>query len=204
MGRPTFATDIRRVALAMAAACSSKLVAEALIDALSEKEPTIRAAAFRALARRSATREVHDVEAVDDALSSPDAAIRHDAARILANTPADDVAARLSALLEDEDAMVRGIAIGQLGRHELAVALNALADTSSLVRQAALDGLIDAGDAAAMTDGVQVCLTKGYADTLADCLRRNPNLREPLLARLSEEKLSRLETLTALEALASA
>ncbi|MEM9629335.1 MAG: HEAT repeat domain-containing protein [Pseudomonadota bacterium] len=203
-GPADVATDIRKVALTMAAKCQSALVTEALIDALSDKEPTIRAAAFRSLTRRSLTSERSALEKIDDALEDPDPAIRHDAARILVNLSPEDVDARLSILLGDDDAMVRGFAIGQVGRREPTIAIKALEDRSDLVRRHALDSLVDDGNALALEGGVQVCLAKGHADTLADCLKRCPNLREPLLLHLGDEQLGRLEILTALEALASA
>lgn len=203
-GPSDIATDIRLVALAMAQDCGSKLITTAMIAALTDDKPSVRAAAFRSLARRSGTIEQSVVALIEDALEDPEAAIRHDAARILEHVSPDRIDARLSLLLEDEDSMVRSIAIGRLGKQEPAIALRALEDNSNLVRRAGLDSLIESGNLQALHNGFQVCLAKGHADLLGDSLERCPLLRKELLSCLDDKTLSRLQTLTALEALATA
>ncbi|MGI9505654.1 MAG: hypothetical protein ACR2RE_21670, partial [Geminicoccaceae bacterium] len=94
--------------------------------------------------------------------------------------------------------------VAACGRHDQAIALKALEDRSPLVRRAAKEAILAVDEPEALTDGLSICLSAGHADTLIEGQRRNGRVREHLLAFIRDGQPGRLETLTALDALAAA
>lgn len=118
---------------------------EALIHALYDDDPTVRADAISALRQRNERRAIHNL--IDVTLYDPDSSNRREAAWALAVLVNDEPGAidRLSASLNDGDAQVRAFAAQALGRIPYAhpdaneKLIEALFDVDAVVRgQAAL------------------------------------------------------------------
>jgi len=197
--------DLRLVTMRIVAPCPGREIEQALAAALAEEEGAVRTVAFEAMARRSETMDLSadSLPRLGDGLADPSSLIRGFASHALERC-APDAADRLSGLLDDPDSIVRAIALKSVAATAPETAMAGFHDESGLVRQAALDSVLGRGDSTELENGLRICLREGWTDSLAEACKRSPEARTLMTAILTEEKATRRQTLSALDALAAA
>ena len=201
-GPDDVAGDIPLIALRVAADCPGAEVDAALRDAFLSADQR-RPVAAEAIARRSEVLALSSalLSHVTAALEDEDPVVRgHAAAAVLRS--ASDAADRLRPLLDDPDAVIRALALRAVSTAEAARA--GLADSSLLVRRAALDILLKDAEETELNRGLATALSGGWSDSLADACGRSAAARRHLLGVLGAEAVERRAALVALEALAQA
>lgn len=194
--------DIRLVAVRLAADCVAEGIDEALAETALSTESDLRAAVFEAIAQRAAAMPLApDLRAIlVRSLASDDARVRCAAVRGLAHADRD-AAPHLFALLDDADASVRAAAVTAVAAVHPAKVVAGFRDSSPLVRRAAVDAVIAAGEDRFLEEGLRVLVGGGRADSLMDACARHNEVRRTLIGMLSDSEVSIPRLRTILEAL---
>lgn len=197
--------DIRLVSVRLAADCAADGIDEALAEAALSSGSDLRAAVFEAIAQRAATMALaRGLEALlVRSLGADDARVRCAAARGLAHA-GRDATPHLVALLDDADASVRAAAVTAVGAVDPARVEAGFRDSSPLVRRAAVDAVIAAGEDRLLEDGLRVLVDGGRADSLMDACAHHIEATRGLIGMLSASGVSRPRLRTILEALGGA
>lgn len=198
-------TDLRLVALRIAADCPGHEIEQALAGALSEEKPGIRVAAFEAMAQRSENTLLSSdlILKLTNALGDPDPHIRGYASRAVA-MGSTNAADHLVAYLDDPDAIVRAIALKTVAASAPDMTMAGFRDDSALVRRSALESVLEYGNMTDLEKGLRICLEEGRIDSLAEASKRSSDVRNFLTSILAGENSTRRQTHSALEALAAA
>jgi HEAT repeat protein len=203
-GPDDIGTDLRLIALGVAADCPGRGIEQALAEALDTGKQPLRVAAFGAVAQRSQNISLSPnlVSMLARALADPDPVIRGHASRAVGNC-SPNAADQLAELLDDPDAIVRSVALKAAAPSAPDRVLAGLRDTSPLVRSAALEAVLDSGNATELEQAMRICLEENWTDSLAKARKRSAEAHRILLSALSAENLGRRQTQVALEAIAS-
>jgi HEAT repeat protein len=199
-GPEAVADDLRVVALGIAGDLCDPEIEAAVFEAAESDDDILRLAAYRALLKQAKAGVLRGetTDIAKDGLADENPAIRSTAADILATTPKTAIA--LGDCLEDTDALVRAVAVRHCATPEQA--LHALSDTTSVVRQAALDKLLAAQDG---TDATAVFNTLSQAeriDTLANACVQSEQVLTRAIQALAQPDLSPRQAHILLETLA--
>ena len=197
--------DIRLVAVRLAADCAAEGIDDALAETALSTESDLRAGVFEAIAQRAAAMPLTaDLRAIlIRSLASDDARVRCAAARGLAHA-GRDTAPHLIALLDDADASVRAAAVTAVAAVHPTRVVAGFRDSSLLVRRAAVDAVIAAGEERFLEDGLRVLVDGGHADSLMDACARHIEVTRTLIGMLSDPQVSKPGLRTMLEALGGA
>ncbi len=197
--------DIRLMAVRLAADCAVEGMDEVLAETALSTESDLRAGVFEAIAQRAAAMPLAPVLRVVLArsLGSDDARVRCAAVRGLTATGLDH-ARQLIPLLDDPDPSVRAAAVTAVAAVHPARAAAGFHDSSSLVRRAAVDAVIAAGEDRLLEDGLRVLVDGGRADSLMDACVRHIEVTRGLIGMLSVPGVSRPGLRLVLEALGGA
>jgi HEAT repeat protein len=203
-GPDDFKQDIRVVALGMIGACPGQQVEQALLEALDSGDPSVRRAAFKAVAQRSATESCSQtmIDACKTGLADADAAIRSYAATFISNNAAD-ASDLLSMHVDNPDPVFRAAALRAVTKTCPEKALGGLRDPSALVRRTAMQLLIASTDDIALKQGVDICLMEERSDILKEACQHCSEIRKRLLAAIGKNALAHRQLRVALETLAS-
>ncbi len=159
-------TDLRRVAFAIAGHLPGEAIETAVTEALEEADDPLRLSAWRAFYNRTVAGHLTAVQCqrAVQGLRDEMPSIRSTAADILALHP--ETVASMIPCLEDDDALVRAVAV----RHAAGPdeALVALGDTALSVRRAALDKVMAIEDAALEASAFRILSQEERIDTLAE------------------------------------
>lgn len=203
-GPADIGTDVRTIALRVAADCPGNEIGQALAEALDDAEPSIRTTAFEVVAKwaNALPLPLEMVAILVRALDDPDAVIRgHASSALAAGDP--DAADRLAALLDDPDAIVRANALRAVAGSNPDRLLAAFRDDSALVRRAALNAMFDVDRSSYLECAIDVCLRQGRSDTLAEVYARSPEARRLIFSALETDGLSSWQQQAALDCIAS-
>lgn len=191
--------DIRLLAVRVMADCAIDGVDEPLAEAAECAIPDLRVAALEAIAQRTPLAPALEALLVRS-LEAGDARVRCAAARGLAHADRD-ATPHLVALLDDADASVRAAALTAVAAvHPTRVAAG-FRDASPLVRRAAVDAVIAAGDDRFLEDGLRMLVDGGQPDSVMDACSRHVEVTRRLIGMLSACEVSRPGLRTILEAL---
>ncbi|MDE0388817.1 MAG: HEAT repeat domain-containing protein [Rhodospirillales bacterium] len=178
--------DLRLTALRLAAACTGDGIDEAIAEAAGVAAPTLRTAAFEAIAQRAAATHLPprltDIAVM--ALKDRDPTVRATAAWALAAR--SETARHLAPLLGDPDDRVRAAALKAVAKTDPEKTARGFRDPSPAVRGAALDAATGSGNVALVEKAVRMFVDGGFADTLVQTCRRYPIARQLLLATLGK------------------
>ncbi len=196
--------DIRMAAVRLAADCPGDDIDGLLGEAAESTASDLRAVVFETIAQRARAMPLSPVlEAVlVRFLECEDPRVRCAAARGLTKAAGGDAARRLIPLLDDGDALVRAAAVTAVAAVHPDKVMQRLSDPSRMVRQAAADAIVAAGDSGAIHDGLRTLVNGGWSDSLADTLRRHPDARPVLLGMVAAGNTSGQALQAILEALA--
>ncbi len=194
------AVDIRLAAVRLAADCVADGIDESLAEAAESTTSELRAAAFEAIAQRAAAMPLSPVlrTVLARSLGCDDPRVRCAAARGLAGA---DAAGDLAPLLDDADASVRAAAVTAVAAVHPARVVTGVRDPSPLVRRAAVDAAVAAGEDRFLEDGLRALVDGGWADSLMDACARHNDVAQRLIGMLSASEVSRPRLRTILEAL---
>ncbi len=197
--------DIRLTAVRLAADCGANGMDEVLAETALSTESDLRAAVFEAIAQRAAAMPLAPVLRVVLArsLGSDDARVRCAAVRGLTAAGLDH-ARQLIPLLDDPDPSVRAAAVTAVAAIDPARAAAGFHDSSPLVRRAAVDAVIAAGEDRLLDDGLRVLVDGSHADSLMDACTRHIEVTRKLIGMLSDPQVSKPRLRTMLEALGGA
>lgn len=194
--------DIRLAAVRLAADCAAAGIDEALAETALSTESDLRAGVFEAIAQRAAAMPLTpDLRAIlVRSLGADDARVRCAAARGLVHA-GRDTTPHLIVLLDDADASVRAAAVTAVGAVHPARVVAGFRDASLLVRGAAVDAVIAAGEERLLEDGLRVLVDGGHADSLMDACARHIEVTRTLTGMLDAPEVPRSRLRTILEAL---
>ncbi|MDE0342613.1 MAG: hypothetical protein OXK82_05485, partial [Deltaproteobacteria bacterium] len=197
--------DIRMAAARLAAECEGDDVDEALAAAAESTASEPRAAVFEAIAQRADSMPLSALlrAVLERFLGCEDAPVRCAAVRGL-SCAGGGAAARLVPLLDDADASVRAAGLTAVAAVLPARVLAGFRDSSPLVRRAAVDAAIAAGEQRLLEDGLRALVDGGRADSLMDACARHVEVTRKLIGMLSASGISRPGLRTILEALGGA
>ncbi|MDE0212943.1 MAG: HEAT repeat domain-containing protein, partial [Deltaproteobacteria bacterium] len=197
--------DIRMAAARLAAECEGDDVDESLAAAAESTASEPRATVFEAIAQRADSMPLSPVlqAVVHRFLGCEDPRVRCAAVRGL-SCAGGGAAARLVPLLNDADASVRAAALTAVAAVLPARVLAGFGDSSPLVRRAAVDAVIAAGEKRLLEDGLRMLVDGGRADSLMDACARHIEVTRKLIRMLSASGISRPGLRTILEALGGA
>lgn len=195
--------DLRLLSLAVAAGCPDGDIELALADMLNTPEPSVRMAAFDAVAQRSEEMTLSPdlITLLIPALEDPDPTIRGYASRAVAACD-PDAAAHLVVLLDDPDAIVRATALKAVAVSNPDRLLISFQDDSPLVRRVALDVALEATQPSIIESTINICVQESRSDTLAEACKRSPEASHILVSTLGGGGLSTQQTQAALDAIA--
>ena len=201
-GVDDIAVDIRLAAVRLAADCVAEGIDESLAEAAESTTAELRAAVFEAIAQRAAATALSPVlrTVLVRSLGCDDPRVRCAAARGLAGVGA---AGDLVPLLDDVDGSVRAAAVTAVGAVRPARVVAGFRDSSPLVRRAAVDAVIAAGEDRFLEEGLRVLADGARADTLMDAGVRHVEVTRRLIGMLSASEVPRPRLRTILEALGS-
>ncbi len=194
--------DIRMAAVRLAADCAGDDIDESLAAAAESTASEPRAAVFEAIAQRADSMPLSSLlqAVLARALGCDDARVRCAAVRGLTGAGGEG-ARRLVPLLDDADASVRAAALTAVAPVNAAGVTAGFRDSSPLVRRAAVDAVIAAGEDRFLEDGLRVLVDGGRADSLMDACARHIEVKPRLIRMLSASEFSRPGLRTILEAL---
>ncbi|MDE0028555.1 MAG: hypothetical protein OXU42_04015 [Deltaproteobacteria bacterium] len=196
--------DVRMAAIRLAAECEGDDIDDSLAAAAESTASELRAACFEAIAQRADSMPLSPVlrAVLVRSLGCEDARVRCAAVRGLTSA-ADDVAPRLVPLLDDTDASVRAAALTAVAAVQPARVVAGFRDSSPLVRRAAVNAAIAAGEDHFLEDGLRMLVEDGHTDSLMEACARHIGVTPRLVEMLSASEVSRSGLRTVLEALGS-
>jgi len=193
--------DLQRLALGMAAEVPGAPVAEAVVAATGNESDPIRLAGYQALLSlaTAGTLPSQGWARAGIGLSDSFPPIRSVAAEAIACNA--DLHSLLTGCRNDEDAMVRAIAVREAAVGEDII--GALSDPARIVRGAALEHILSARDEGMAATCFEALLTAERIDTLADAIAASPPVFLLSCDRLAMQSLPARQVHVLLEALAA-
>jgi len=200
-GPDDIGADIRILAFGVSGDCPGNEIANAIAEGTRSEHDQVRAAAFNAIARRADVLDLECplLEIAVDATTDQAPFIRGKAAYAIAKGTSNPIP-HLAPLKVDQDAIVRSIAIGETAISAPSIAISAMADSSALVRAAALNALLTLDRTDHLTQGLKKAFAVGATDTLTQAANRSSVGRSCLIGCLSDADRSTNERLAALRA----
>lgn len=200
-GPDEVAEDLQRLALTLAGDIPGAAAEHAVLKVTTHADDPLRQAAFQALRNRAVLGEMSPEawQCARIGLSDTVPPVRSLSAEILAQNA--EFNADLAALLTDEDALVRVIAVGAAAPNQNLVAY--LADPARIVREAVLDRILSTDSDALASAAFEALLKAERIHTLGRAITRSPVAHMLAIDRLAMTTLGARQVHVLLEAMAT-
>ncbi len=176
----------------------------ALSDAINSESDVVQRAGFEATSLRAiaGTLSLDHLEAAKSAISSTDTEIRLFAARTLRVGTAD-AKNLLDSLQGDSSASVRAEVLRATGQENTELRLKYLDDDSSVIRELAIQRILEVGDNSEVEQAIEICTRDGNPNRVSIEWSQSPAFSEHILSELNSEQTTKPKIRVLLSAISS-